>query len=536
MDNTTIHPASVNQAHQIDLHLWRGAPVNLDPEREIQIIVNQGFVVGFSPARLQPVWVAYRVAGAERDVDFKRPMHYHDDLRLPEELQIGRGTFGRLGDIRLNVGHMAPNEVINRQFGRLAQMETFLMSNMSPQYEHLNQGSWAKLEKAIREIEEVEDRDHVWAIVGPIFGDQPTSINRGPSKFVPVPDAYFCLTVDPFSYPYDTLSKAQIDGFIIPQDAPRSADPQNYPATIEQIEAATKLEFFTQWGRDVPPIAAVQQMEAPPMSRLAKVLEDKTPEWQAQREAVAEARPRADSLEGLIEQLEAEAAMLGAMGHELTEREARRQDMVQHTLSWMLAARDIASITDKPEEPEKKKPVNIITYHIEEDVDGLLREAARTACNFWNRFLVPDMSIVIRLGIFTDARNIIAGAWTPYEKDGVRYGPVKFNTKYLSTFTSEQIAGTMVHELGHTLGFGMDDWQKLLVKEDRQFTGKFKNSAINKYPKLAVMEAELDGGPGTAHAHWDEDLFDRELMTGIKDDGEFVMPITIDVMAEFKHV
>ena len=46
---------------------------------------------------------------------------------------------------------MTPNEVINRQFGRLAQMETFLMSNMSPQYATLNLGVWSKLEKAIRE-------------------------------------------------------------------------------------------------------------------------------------------------------------------------------------------------------------------------------------------------------------------------------------------------------------------------------------------------------------------------------------------------
>jgi hypothetical protein len=51
MDHTTIHPLCASQAHHIDLHLWRGAPQNLDETRPIQILVNQGYVVGFCPER-----------------------------------------------------------------------------------------------------------------------------------------------------------------------------------------------------------------------------------------------------------------------------------------------------------------------------------------------------------------------------------------------------------------------------------------------------------------------------------------------------
>jgi len=161
MDHTTIHPMSANQAHRIDLHLWRGPPENQDAARPVQILVNQGYVVGFCPERLQPAWSAYRVAHADENVDFERPLHYHDDLRLDENLRVGRKTFGKIGGVQLNVGHMTPNEVINRQFGRLAQMETFLMSNMSPQYASLNSGVWLKLEDAIRSIEDDPDKDHV---------------------------------------------------------------------------------------------------------------------------------------------------------------------------------------------------------------------------------------------------------------------------------------------------------------------------------------------------------------------------------------
>ncbi len=113
MDHTTIHPLCASQAHLIDLHLWRGAPQNLDETRPIQILVNQGYVVGFSLDRLQPAWSAYRVAHAEDDVDYDRPLMYYDDLRLDEERRIGRKTFGKISGVQLNVGHMTPNEVIN---------------------------------------------------------------------------------------------------------------------------------------------------------------------------------------------------------------------------------------------------------------------------------------------------------------------------------------------------------------------------------------------------------------------------------------
>ena len=108
--------------------------------------------------------------------------------------------------VQLHVGHMTPNEVINRQFGRLAQMETFLMSNMSPQYAMLNLGVWSELEKAIREIDVPfddgnKDKGHVWVIVGPVFGANPASINRGNGKYLQVPDKYFCIVVETRSTP-----------------------------------------------------------------------------------------------------------------------------------------------------------------------------------------------------------------------------------------------------------------------------------------------------------------------------------------------
>ncbi len=254
MDNTTIHPASAHLEHLVDLLVFKGRPHNNDDQNEVVVLVNHGYVVGFSPSRLQPVWAAYRVAGFTRDLDFDRPHLYYEDTRLQDDWRIGAQTFGTHQGVRYHVGHMVPNEVINRQFGRLAQMETFLMSNMSPQRGSLNTGVWLSLENAIRNIEDTPDRDHVWAIVGPIFSDSPESITRPNGKSVPIPEAYYCITVDPFRYPWDRESNVDVACLRIPQDTPGGTSLDHFVADLADIEAETNLTFFPQW-QAIPGVA-----------------------------------------------------------------------------------------------------------------------------------------------------------------------------------------------------------------------------------------------------------------------------------------
>jgi len=527
VDHSTIHPLCESRSHLVELHLWRGAPRNTDDTRPVQILVNHGFVVGFSPDRMQPVWSAYRVADYDQDVDYARPIHYHDDMRLDEAFRIGRKTFGKLGGEQLNVGHMAPNEVINRQFGRLAQLETFMMSNMSPQYASLNGGVWRKLEDAIRNINDARVKDHVWVIVGPVFGEDPAAVNRGRGKYLPVPEKYFCVTVEPHSYPYDTLSRAHVDCFLIPQNAPRRSSPADYPATLEEIEDATNLRFFDAWSRDVP-LGLSQSESAASKSHLMRILEDQRVQDEPLEVRLKPAETPAETVEDLISALRAEAATLQIQGHALTEEDLAYLKTLQHTISWLHRAQEVESPVSGPEEP---MVTNFVTYKIVSDLGDKLKMSARTSCNFWNRFVHPKQSIVIRLGIFTQNSGTIARAYKPYEKDGTRYGLVEFNTRYLGTFSEDDISGTIIHEIGHTLGIGWEEWDALFVGR----TGRFKSASIRRLDTLAEMQVELDGGPGTALAHWDEDRFGAELMTGYKNRGEHVLPVTIDLMGLLGH-
>ncbi len=175
--------------------------------------------------------------------------------------------------------------------------------------------------------------------------------------------------------------------------------------------------------------------------------------------------------------------------------------------------------------------MTLITYHIVSDHQGKLRTATKLACNFWNRFILPESPVVIRLGKFTQFGKTIARAYEPFRRDGTAYGVVEFNTVFLDRYSESEIVGTIIHEIGHTLGMGWDKWMTMFGHQ----TGRFYKRFINKLPALAGMYVETEFGPGTTLAHWDEARYDKELMTGFKDDAEYVLPVTIDVMEFLGH-
>lgn len=228
-----------------------------------------------------------------------------------------------------------------------------------------------------------------------------------------------------------------------------------------------------------------------------------------------------DALKQFLEQLTQEATQIQIQGRALSPEEIARVKAIYQAIPYLQQALDILSA----------EPTNLVTYKIFSDADGKLKRSARIACNFWNRFIIPKSSTVIRLGIFTLDNNTIARAYKPYMKNGIAYGVVEFNTKFLSQFMENQISGTIVHEIGHTLGFGWDAWMALFDSA----TGKFTEAAIGSLDALQDMLVETDYGPGTRYSHWDEATFDKEIMTGINDNAEHVLPVTIGIMNLLGH-
>lgn len=242
-DFTDTLTASKPLEHLLEFFCFHGRPTNQDEANPVSVIVNHGYAVGFCPNRYQPLWAAYQVSAATRDVDYRRPELFYDDPRLPSGLQIGTRGFGKVGNKAYDRGHMVPNFAINTQFGRIAQSETFFMSNIVPQEANTNRGVWQRLEKLI--IRDFAPAwEHIWALVGPVFGENPRFIERAGGIRVPIPKSFFMILVDPVKFPHDMPKNVRFLALEVPQNTGYKDPDDSLVTTVGAIEAATKLTFF----------------------------------------------------------------------------------------------------------------------------------------------------------------------------------------------------------------------------------------------------------------------------------------------------
>jgi len=251
-DRSRINESCKGLQHLLSLFTIHGIPQNQNTDDSLSIIINHGYCLGFSHKYNQPRWAAYQVSKSTKDVDYERFPFFTNDSRLPAKNQIGNETFGNGYDL----GHMVPNAAINRQYGKLAQMETFLMSNISPQKAELNRGVWQKLEQAIRETycfsktEADKEKEHIWVIVGPVFSANPEFIERKNGTKSAIPTSFFCILVRPSKYPYDSPANAEYQAFVFPQELPMKQQLDvSFLKSINQVETLTKLNFFPHFTK-----------------------------------------------------------------------------------------------------------------------------------------------------------------------------------------------------------------------------------------------------------------------------------------------
>ena len=198
-------------------------------EMPIEVLSNRAFCVGYSAKWKSPLWVAYRL---DRVEDFKwgrRPSSFRVERRVNE--RVSAQAFSGSGYDR---GHMAPNFGIATRYGREAQLETFVMSNVIAQRPWLNRGIWRRLEVDVaRTYAQQEER--IWILTGPIFSAGSITLDSGAR----VPDACFKICVD------RTRDHIRVMAFIMEQSIPPYTRLRERLVSVDEIEAATGIDFFT---------------------------------------------------------------------------------------------------------------------------------------------------------------------------------------------------------------------------------------------------------------------------------------------------
>lgn len=148
---------------------------------------------------------------------------------------------------------MAPNYAIRSQYGHIAQLETFLMSNICPQKKKLNGGSWKTMENNIAsDLSQVDDDEgkpvikDLWVISGPIFDDDKPITYIGPDEDIAVPHKFFKIIIR-----RKTHWKNSVQGIAaVYKQEPDPDNPFTYH-TIDEIEEMTGFDFCPKVEEDI---------------------------------------------------------------------------------------------------------------------------------------------------------------------------------------------------------------------------------------------------------------------------------------------
>lgn len=173
-----------------DRHCLLGCPRSAG--RANQVIHRHLYTLSNNRETKLADWVAYVVTSDMVGEGQRRDWQVDPDLDATDTLEEGdyEGARAALGVDR---GHQAPLASFT---GSEYWPETNYLSNVTPQNSNLNQGRWARLEDAERDLAETEDSP-VYVVTGPLYehtmarlpnADEPHRVPSGYWKVIALPD------------------------------------------------------------------------------------------------------------------------------------------------------------------------------------------------------------------------------------------------------------------------------------------------------------------------------------------------------------
>ena len=217
-----------------------------------QILERLGYITSYNHDTKCPNWVAWHLTKERTDGPIPRKgVPYYDedgtaigignvtsenqrgDYFLDRESEEPRQllTDWPNNEYRMTHGHICPAG--DNKWSKAAMNQSFLLTNMCPQTEQLNNGGWKALEEKCRTW--AMQFGGIYIVSGPIYSGGKVSRTIGSSK-VAVPDAFFkvvlCLEGTPKAI-----------GFIYKNDS-SSQSIKDCVCSVDSIEELTGFDFF----------------------------------------------------------------------------------------------------------------------------------------------------------------------------------------------------------------------------------------------------------------------------------------------------
>lgn len=225
-----INPGLREATNRLNNLVYGGKPSTI---LDLNILENSSYYSAYSEKRRNPIWVGYRLDVFKGQNKLTRPGKFITDFRT--KAKIDQRVYSKTGYDR---GHLCPNSAIAARFGKKGQLETFLMSNISPQKPELNRKVWERLER----LEEgyANKFGPIWIITGPIFDQHTEILNHQ----VEIPDAFYKILID------EDRGKVRVLPFIVPQNVTGKEILNEFLTSVDEIEKQTGLDFFTPMEKE----------------------------------------------------------------------------------------------------------------------------------------------------------------------------------------------------------------------------------------------------------------------------------------------
>ena len=212
------------------------------PTASGQVVKHRFYSLSYIEAHEQAEWVAYTLT---RD-NLKKEWVERQDNFLPDpKVRTESATPNDYRNSGYDRGHLVP--AADMAFDEDAMMETFFMSNISPQAKNFNKGIWRELEELTRSW--AEKNVKLFVVTGPVL-TEPVKGKIGANE-VSIPTAYYKILLD-----LNEPEKKAI-AFVVPNEI--SYEPlYKYVKSVDEVEQLTGIDFFPE----LMPKEVEQELEA----------------------------------------------------------------------------------------------------------------------------------------------------------------------------------------------------------------------------------------------------------------------------------
>jgi len=216
------------------------------PDRlDNQVVKYQSMTIYYNQYYRVPNCVAYELTATMTSMADSRDAENRNNYKFERDHKVkGCPDWWEYKESGYTRGHMAP--AMDMRWDKTAMAQCFLMTNICPQLDEMNDGEWRHVEEAVHRWARTAKRLVVFT--GPVFSNNMKRI--GKKKDIAVPQRFFKVVYAP------TQNRAI--AFVM-ENKKINNSWTNYATTIDEVERITGYDFLASLNDEVENVVESKQ-------------------------------------------------------------------------------------------------------------------------------------------------------------------------------------------------------------------------------------------------------------------------------------